>query len=448
MQRELRLRDDEQSRLRFSIDFGRIVTRIPRAVVTPQTPQDVVGAIEHAYRVRCPVATRGAAHSQSGQSLTEHGIVLHLEDLDGIGEIERGTIRVAAGASWREVVRRGLAGGYLPRVLTNNLDVTVGGTLSVAGLGPSSHLFGAQADNVEELDVVTGDGRPVCCSRSEHAELFDAARCGLGQCAVITAARLRLRRVLPHVRSFFLLYDDLETLMRDQESVISAGRFQYVESGCVARAPRSRPGGAAPRARWYYPMRVAVEFDREPDDRELLAELRFSRCLRTEDHSIAEFIERAHPRLPFWRHVMVRTMAHPWIDTLLPWRAAAACVEHVLQAVAADLPDGCLLLLAPLRGDRFTAPLLMRPAGRFMMGFWVLPEVPPAALPQVLPVMERVSRWLTDRGGKRYLSGWLAYDHDQWRSHFGERWPQLLEWKQRFDPAGILNPGFMRYQAT
>lgn len=40
-------------------------------------------------------------------------------------------------------------------VLTNNLDTTVGGTLSTGGVGQSSHLYGTQANNVDELEAVT-----------------------------------------------------------------------------------------------------------------------------------------------------------------------------------------------------------------------------------------------------------------------------------------------------
>ena len=51
----------------------------------------------------------------------------------------------------------------IPPVLTNNLNVTVGGALSMAGLGVASRRYGTQADNVEELEVVTGKDHRVCC---------------------------------------------------------------------------------------------------------------------------------------------------------------------------------------------------------------------------------------------------------------------------------------------
>ena len=114
-----------------------------------------------------------------------------------------------AGARWRDLVQRVYSKGYLPPVLTTHLSVTVGGTLSVAGLSIASHHYGAQTDNVIELEVVTGDGRLLHCSPELNSTLFDCARCGLGQFGAITEARIRLRRVLPRVRTYAVLYQDV-----------------------------------------------------------------------------------------------------------------------------------------------------------------------------------------------------------------------------------------------
>ena len=122
--------------------------------------------------------------------------------------------------------------GYLPPVLTNDLSVTVGGTLSMGGIGVASHRFGIQADNVDALEVVTGTGDLVTCSSDENQELFDAIRCGLGQFGVITRARLRLRNFSPNVRTFFLLYDNLESLMGDYQRILRDQRFDFIEGWC------------------------------------------------------------------------------------------------------------------------------------------------------------------------------------------------------------------------
>ena len=63
-------------------------------------------------------------------------------------------------------------------------DVTVGGTLSMAGIGVASYRYGVQADNVDELTVVTGTGELLTCSRERDAELFDAVRSKIGRAHV------------------------------------------------------------------------------------------------------------------------------------------------------------------------------------------------------------------------------------------------------------------------
>ena len=440
------VRADDEGRAAASTDFGRVVRRVPRAVVTPRSPEDVRRTLDFACRARCTVAVRGAGHSQAGQSLTDGGLLLDMTGLHRVGEIRDGAIRVQAGATWRKLVRHVQARGYLPPVLTTNLDVTVGGTLSTGGLGASSHRHGAQTDNVDELVAVTGDARRLRCSRTENPALFDCVRCGLGQFAVITEARIRLRRALPDVRTFFLAYDDIEGLMHDQRQVVSDDRFEYIASACLPRATGLERllARGSPFAARRYVMSLTAEFDRELDAGDALAGLHRGRLLGMEDGSARDVpfgLDRSGPG-----NGEDRSLAHPWIEGILPWRDAGRSVAEVLADLPAALPADTAVLLWSARRDRFGAPMLALPAGELLMGFAVLPAVKPAALPRLLPGLEAAGRRLTAMGGKRYLSGWIDYDHEQWRAHFGDLWPRVVEWKASFDPRGILDPGFIRYR--
>lgn len=440
------LRDDDEGREEASTDFGRLVRKRPRAVVTPRSPEDVRRTLDFACRAGCPVAVRGAGHSQAGQSLTDGGLLLDMTGLDRIGEIRDDAIRVQAGATWRSLVRHVQARGHLPPVLTTNLDVTVGGTLSTGGLGASSHRHGAQTDNVDELLVVTGDARRLRCSRTENPALFDCVRCGLGQFAVITEARIRLRRALPDVRTFFLAYDDIEALMQDQRQVVSDDRFEYITSACLPRAvglERLLARGSPFAARRYV-MSLTAGLDRELDAGGALAALHGGRLLGVEDGSVRDVPFGPDRSGPGDRED--RRLAHPWIEGILPWGDAGRCITEILADLPSALPADTAVLLWSARRDRFASPLLALPAGELLMGFAVLPAVKPAALPRLLPGLEAAGRRLTTMGGKRYLSGWIDYDHEQWRAHFGDLWPRVLEWKASFDPRGILDPGFIRYR--
>jgi FAD/FMN-containing dehydrogenase len=49
-------------------------------------------------------------------------------------------------------------------------------------------------------------------------------------------------------------------------------------------------------------------------------------------------------------------------------------------------------------------------------------------------------------GGKRYLSGWINFDHAGWKAHYGEHWPKVVAAKQKFDPQRVLNPGIFNFE--
>src|SRR5574341_1844641 len=70
--------DDPGARADKSSDFGRMIHRIPGVVVRPVSAQDVAAVIRYARRNSVPVATRGEAHTQSGQATVADGILLDL----------------------------------------------------------------------------------------------------------------------------------------------------------------------------------------------------------------------------------------------------------------------------------------------------------------------------------------------------------------------------------
>ena len=441
------IRDDEDARRAASVDSGRIVARMPRAVAAPRSARDVQEIVRWANRTGSPVALRGTGHTQAGQSLTDGGVQIDLQGVDRIGPVDerRQTLRVQAGATWREVVGYVRQRGWMPMVLTNNLDTTVGGTLSTGGVGQSSHLYGTQANNVDELEAVTGDGRLLRCSATENTSLFDATRAGLGQFSVLTEARIRVRRVLPRVRTFGLVYDDLDILMRDLAEILSRRRFHYVRAWCRHRDQRfiyyAQEDDWRAAGDWSYPMDVSVEFDAEPDDAGLLAGLHHRRLFRTVDRDITEFADLPEPiPLPATRQA---ALCFPFAEGYLPWPAAAARMARLFETLPPALLSSTNVTLRPLGVE--PTPMLMLPRTGPVLGFGMLPYIPAAALQSVLPVVEDVGRQLVAAGGKRYLTGWVRRGHDEWQAHFGQHWATILRWKETFDPNGILSNGFISY---
>ena len=440
-------REDEQARLVASVDSGRILARMPRAVAVPRSAGDVLEIVRWANRTGARVALRGTGHTQAGQSLTGGGVQIDMRGVGRIGPVDerRQTLRVQAGATWRDVVGYTRQRGWMPIVLTNNLDTTVGGTLATGGVGQSSHLYGTQANNVDELEAVTGDGRLLRCSATENRSLFDATRAGLGQFSVITEARIRIRRVRPRVRTFRLLYDDLEELLRDQAQILSHRRFHYLRAWCRHRDHRfvdDEDDWSAAEG-WTYLMDVSVEFGEEPDAAGLLAGLHHSRVARTVDREIAEFADLPEPMpLPAARH---SALCVPVTEAWLPWSGTAACVARLFETLPRGLLESTNVMLRPLGPE--PTPMLMLPGTGLVLGLGLIPYIPASVLRLVLPVVERAGRLLVAAGGKRYLTGWVRRDHDEWRAHYGPQWTTILGWKEAFDPNGILSNGFIHYGA-
>jgi len=430
-------------------NFGHVFSATPRFLVEPSTAEDVAAAIRYAREQGLTLSARGAGHSQSFLAISDGGVLLDMTALGRIGKVdaEALTVDVEGGTVWGDLIRHLIPLGLAPPVLTNNLNVTVGGTLSIAGIGVASFRHGTQGDQVAELDVVTGAGDLTTCSRERNADLFEAVIAGLGQVGIITRARLKLRRVKPMTRTYYLLYDDARRFMDDARGAMDSGRWDHLESWASPCPQGTKPvsGRRQVFAKWFFPFHLTVEFDpgARPDDAALLEGLRPYENLYTDDLPTIDFFERLTPVFDLWKRGGTWEHVHPWMEAVLPWETA----PDLLEAILPDLPPSILVgghvLLWPAKGTTSRSRLFMRPPGENLMGFGILPAIPPKFWPEAKPMLENASRMSIAMGGKRYLSGYVDFDEAEWRAHFGREWDFLSGAKSKYDPDGILNPGFV-----
>ncbi len=90
--------------------------------------------------------------------------------------------------------------GYTLAVMPELDDLTVGGLINGYGIESSSHKHGLFVDCVVELELVTGTGEVVRCSRTNNADLFWAIPWSLGSVAFLVSATISLVRCKPYVR--------------------------------------------------------------------------------------------------------------------------------------------------------------------------------------------------------------------------------------------------------
>src|SRR5437763_7478967 len=129
-------------------DFGHVFRGKPLGVIRPTSAREISRAIGEARASSSRLTLRGIGHSAGGQSLPAESVVMDLSTMNAVGPVdaEAMTVRCGAGATLRQVVSATLPVGFVPRPLTNLLDLSLGGVLGIAGgVGPSSHRYGAIA---------------------------------------------------------------------------------------------------------------------------------------------------------------------------------------------------------------------------------------------------------------------------------------------------------------
>ncbi|KAM0933524.1 putative cytokinin dehydrogenase [Dioscorea sansibarensis] len=237
-----------------STDFGRVIKASPAGVLHPLSVTDIANLVRFSYESpqRFTIAARGCGHSIRGQALAPGGVVVEMRSLMAVG-VDR--IRVCstemyvdAGGEqlWIDVLHETLKYGLAPRSWTDYLYLTVGGTLSNAGVSGQAFLHGPQISNVHELDRT---GETVTCSENYNSELFFAVLGGLGQFGVITRARIKLETAPERINEWIndrcckvrwvrLIYSDFSSFIRDQEWLISMDQekkkgFQYIEGSLI-----------------------------------------------------------------------------------------------------------------------------------------------------------------------------------------------------------------------
>jgi cytokinin dehydrogenase len=425
-------------------DFGQLVQRPVLAVLRPSDVAAVERIVAFANARGLQLTPRGRGMSQGGQTVPAAGVSLDLSQLVGIEAVDATarTLRLAAGNTWREAIDAAAPHGLAPRVVPLNLDLTVGGLLSVAGIGATSWAFGPAVSNVAELEVVTGGGRRVTCSATREPEVFHATLAGLGRAAIIVGARIELRPFRPQVRTFFLLFADIQPWLAAQRALVAAARADYLEGSCTpcVQGVRRGPRGPAPFAQWFYALQVTVEHEagHAPRSEDVLAGIDGFRLVHQEDGETLAFAARYDGRFAAMRKSGAWNQPHPWVEAMLPGERAAEILTAILELYPPVLGDGPRIFFLNRAG---APPFLSMPDSAEVLCCALLPAViPPHMLSDTLGAFRTIHERMVAAGAKRFLSGWITMmDDAALDAHFGDRAAAWHAARRQLDPGGLLD---------
>ncbi|XP_062010692.1 cytokinin dehydrogenase 3-like [Rosa rugosa] len=490
-----RLRDDPEAIRLASTDYGHIHSENPAAVLYPSSINDISSLIKFANNVSVPfgVAAKGQGHSIRGQAMARNGVVVEMSSLrnhrpqhgsSGI-EVVSTTNKddvtlyyadVGGEQLWVDVLHATLEHGLSPVTWTDYLYLTVGGTLSNAGIGGQTFRFGPQISNVYEMDVVTGEGDFVTCSPNNNAELFYGVLGGLGQFGVITRARIALEPAPKRVKWVRMLYSDFSAFSRDQERLISInGRQQsnaldYLEGSILINQgppdnwrassffPQSSHNRIISQVNKHgiiYCLEVVKYYDHHTEttaDKELqnlLKGLNYLPGFKFEnDASYVEFLNRVRSGELKLQSEGLWDVPHPWLNLFIP------------KSRITDFDLGVFKDIV-LKRNITTGPVLVYPMNRSKWNERMSAVVPEEDVFYTVgflhatgfdefPAFDEQNKEILGfcvRAGiavKQYLP-----DHKTqqgWMNHFGSKWKTFQKRKALFDPKRILSPGQRIFQ--
>jgi FAD/FMN-containing dehydrogenase len=266
---------------------------------------------------------------------------------------------------------------------------------------------------------------------------------GLGQCGVITRAKLDLVPAKPMVRTYRLAYVDNAAFFSDMRTLLNRGEVDGMYNLWT-------PSGTT----LLYVLTVQVLFDPSdpPDNDHLLRDLSLPPVAAVtvdEPYLVwAQFLDNliAVQQLTMNWSKLIK----PWFDVWLPDDSVEEYVGDLVRTLTPeDIGPGGFFILIPQRRSAMNQPYFRLP-NRGHSDWIYLVDVLTASLTP-LPdasftarMLDRNRRWFDAAravGGTRYPIGSIPFTEADWIEQYGATWRAFTSAKRTYDPDKILTPG-------
>ncbi|KAL0330644.1 UNVERIFIED_CONTAM: Cytokinin dehydrogenase 7 [Sesamum angustifolium] len=385
--------------------------------------------------------------------MAHRGLVLDMKTIEPKIMVDPATAQadVSGGALWEDVLKRCVLGyGLAPRSWTDYLGLTVGGTLSNAGVSGQTFIYGPQTENVTELEVVTGNGDVFICSKNENPELFFSVLGGLGQFGIITRARVLLQSAPDMVRWIRVVYSEFSEFARDAELLVTRAEgdsFDYLEGFVFANSDDPVNGWASvplDSDQFFDPSCIPRTAGAEVGEIDGRAEIRgrlevLGGC---GVHGIFVACEACGGR---GQGKWYMGRPHPWLNLFVSKTDIADFDRVVFKNILKHGVGGPILVYPLLSSKWDSRKSVVLPEGEMFYLVALLrfcfPYPKGLSAEEMIVQNQEIVQSCIQNGFdfKLYLPHHTS--REGWKRHFGNQWTRFQERKARFDPMAILAPG-------
>jgi FAD/FMN-containing dehydrogenase len=414
-----------------------MVAKQPALVIQPTTTRDVVAAVDFAREQGLLLSIKGGGHNIAGTALADGGLTLDMSRMrDVTVEPAARRAHVGSGCLLKDVDRATQAHG-LATPLGFISETGVAGLTLGGGWGYLTRRFGWTVDNLEEVEIVTADGRVRTASRDQDADLFWALRGGGGNFGVVTCFTFRLHPVGPTTTGGLIAWGaeragDVLAAYRD---LTAAAPRELMAAAIIRLAP---PAPFVPEA-WHGKPIVAMVLCHSGDTAaadlsalDALGEPIFNRIEEKPYTAQQSMLDAMQPKglHRYWRTEYLPGLSGAYLDTFR--ESALQLTSPLSQSVIFHLGGA---LNEHARDDGAVG----NRDAHFVSGFdatWLPDASPDEHVAWVRRSWEHIRPFST---GGNYVNFQLAEDDtDRTASAYGDNYERLRRVKAAYDPNNLF----------
>lgn len=249
-------RDDELSRLRealagetlfpgddgfaeATLTWNGMVASTPAMVAQPSSAEDVAAIIDYARQRDLLVGIRGGGHNIAGTSIAPGGLTIDMSLMRAVAvDPQRRLVHAQPGCVLGDV-DKATQGHGLATVLGFVSETGLAGLTLGGGWGYLTRQFGWTVDNLEEVEIVTADGKVRTANADSNSDLYWAIRGGGGNFGVVTRFTYRLHEVGPMVTAGLAAWsaDRAGEILRAYKEITEAAPPELTLASLLRMAP-------------------------------------------------------------------------------------------------------------------------------------------------------------------------------------------------------------------
>jgi len=159
------------------------------------------------------------------------GAPIDVSPLRRVLHLDREARRCVAepGITFAELVDATLPFGLVPRVVPELEGITIGGAVAGCAVESASYQVGGFFDTCSELELVTGAGEVLTCSREREPLLYDMVHGSYGTLAILTRLAFDLGPAQPYVEMSYERHRDPGGFFAAMKARCDARDFDFID---------------------------------------------------------------------------------------------------------------------------------------------------------------------------------------------------------------------------